>query len=54
MIQKGYFQRENAFSFQKIKMIENTELETIEEIPLDVVESQVRVEGHLGIYCSKL
>ena len=35
-------------------MIEDTELRTIEEIPLDVIKSQVRVEGQLGIHCSKL
>ena len=35
-----------------MKMRENTKLKTIEEIPLEELESQVRVEGEFIIYCS--
>ena len=35
-----------------MKMREKTKLKTIEEIPLEELEGQVRVEGEFIIYCS--
>ena len=37
-----------------MKMRGNTKSKTIEEIPLEELESQIRVEGMFIIYCSHI
>ena len=54
MKSRALFSHIETRSIPKMKIREKTKLETIEEIPLEEIESQVKVEGQLCVDFSQL